>query len=151
MKLSGTCKVDDAKKPGCFFLPVFVCGSTTITKDHKFQTSIDDGNRPMPGAEEEYNLNGDMVFLHGEEENMDDGKTFAWFEYASRAYPWADYIAKMDMDTFPFPVRIASKLPERTQEVEPSTRDVNKVIGEDCPLSEYKYLGHKHPSWGHTH
>merc|ERR1712139_442770 len=82
MKLPGICKVEDARKPGCFLFPVFVSGATNITKDQNYQTSIDDGNRPMPGAEQEYNLNGDLIFLHGEAENMRMGKTFAWFEYA---------------------------------------------------------------------
>lgn len=35
------------------------------------------------------------------EENMNCGKTWAWFRYASKRYNWAKYIVKMDMDAFP--------------------------------------------------
>lgn len=33
-------------------------------------------------------------------ENMDNGKSFAWFEYASRRWDWADYVFKCDEDVF---------------------------------------------------
>jgi hypothetical protein len=35
------------------------------------------------------------------EENMNLGKTFAFFRFAARQFPWAMHIAKMDMDAFP--------------------------------------------------
>jgi len=35
-------------------------------------------------------------------ENMDCGKSPAWFRYASTTYRWATHIIKMDMDAFPY-------------------------------------------------
>jgi hypothetical protein len=47
----------------------------------------------------EQSLHADLVQLDIEE-NMNQGKTFAWFEYASIHYPNATWIGKSDMDTF---------------------------------------------------
>jgi len=36
------------------------------------------------------------------EENLNCGKTPAWFNFAATQYTWATHIVKMDMDAFPF-------------------------------------------------
>merc|ERR1719277_2178677 len=44
------------------------------------------------------------------EENMNDGKTFAFFSLAVRQFPWATHIAKMDMDVFPLLHKVVTSL-----------------------------------------
>mmetsp|Transcript_59452 Transcript_59452/g.159208 ORF Transcript_59452/g.159208 Transcript_59452/m.159208 type:complete len:349 (-) Transcript_59452:88-1134(-) len=43
-------------------------------------------------------------------ENMNKGKTFAFFEAVSRLYPWATHVGKMDTDTFPYLHRLSESL-----------------------------------------
>jgi len=43
-------------------------------------------------------------------ENMNHGKSFAFFSHAARQFPWATYIAKMDMDVFPLLHKVVTSL-----------------------------------------
>jgi len=45
-------------------------------------------------------------------ENMNRGKTFAWFQAASKAFPWATHIGKCDMDTYPFLHKLIGRMHE---------------------------------------
>uniref|UniRef100_A0A7S1MNW4 Hexosyltransferase n=1 Tax=Alexandrium catenella TaxID=2925 RepID=A0A7S1MNW4_ALECA len=42
------------------------------------------------------------MFVLDVEENMNFGKSPAWFGEAQKAFPWATHIGKIDMDTYPF-------------------------------------------------
>lgn len=44
---------------------------------------------------------GDLTVLPMKE-NMNGGKTRAWFEHATTHYGWATHVAKMDTDAFPY-------------------------------------------------
>mmetsp|Transcript_97835 Transcript_97835/g.285518 ORF Transcript_97835/g.285518 Transcript_97835/m.285518 type:complete len:332 (+) Transcript_97835:67-1062(+) len=46
-------------------------------------------------------------------ENMNRGKTFAWFQAASKAFPWATHIGKCDMDTYPFLHKLLARMSSR--------------------------------------
>lgn len=45
------------------------------------------------------------------DEHMNRGKTFAWFQRASRAFQWADYVFKCDLDAWPHVGAILDALP----------------------------------------
>lgn len=71
----------DAVCEGCRIHPVFVLGKSLID------------------ISSEVNSFDDIVMLE-EQENMNDGKSFAWFEYSQRNFANYTWIAKADMDTF---------------------------------------------------
>mmetsp|Transcript_44646 Transcript_44646/g.138894 ORF Transcript_44646/g.138894 Transcript_44646/m.138894 type:complete len:340 (+) Transcript_44646:39-1058(+) len=52
-------------------------------------------------------------FVLDVEENMNKGKTFAWFKAAAEASPWATHIAKCDMDTYPFLHKLVKRMSKR--------------------------------------
>jgi len=52
-------------------------------------------------------------FVLNVEENMNAGKTFAWFQAAAKAFPWATHIAKCDMDAYPFLHKLVKKMSDR--------------------------------------
>jgi len=52
-------------------------------------------------------------FVLGVEENMNRGKTFAWFRAAVEAFPWATHIAKGDMDMYPFLHKLVKRMSDR--------------------------------------
>mmetsp|Transcript_143361 Transcript_143361/g.348148 ORF Transcript_143361/g.348148 Transcript_143361/m.348148 type:complete len:328 (-) Transcript_143361:81-1064(-) len=47
------------------------------------------------------------------EENTNEGKAFAWFQAASREFPWATHIAKCDIDTYPFLHKLLARMSSR--------------------------------------
>jgi hypothetical protein len=75
------------------------------------------------------------------EENINEGKSMAFFRYASRQFPWATHIGKVDMDAFPFLHKIMTNL-----------------YGSEKPCrAKYEYWGAKrgtkncdHQPWGRS-
>merc|ERR1719191_2325633 len=86
--------------------------------------------REQAQLQEENKSFGDIAML-SIHENMNEGKTYEWFQFALREYPSAAYIAKGDVDAFVHPVHLArqlSALPSR-----------NLLYGFDCQHNlEYK-------------
>jgi hypothetical protein len=52
---------------------------------------------------------GDILFLNIKE-NMNKGKTYHWFKYAAENFAGADYVAKVDMDSYIRTVYLESEL-----------------------------------------
>lgn len=80
MSHPGVCLASDGPKPGCSIYVQFAIGQSPAVNHTKLERE---------------------VFLLDIEENMDKGKTFKYFQTASRLYPWATHIGKMDMDVYP--------------------------------------------------
>lgn len=117
MSQPGACKIEDATADSCVFFPLFVEENVAIALEDRYRT-------PPQQARA---AGEDRLVLFGEPENMNAGKTFAWFAYAAQAFPWSTHIAKMDLDTFPFMHSLLSRVPSYSEE--PQT---------------YQYLGNHH-------
>lgn len=57
-------------------------------------------------------------------ENMDLGKTHAWFHHASREFTWATHIAKIDMDAFPHIAKMLHGMHTQLAESKPKCSNV---------------------------
>lgn len=55
------------------------------------------------------------VLLMNVRENMNSGKTFYWLQQASRRFPWADYVGKLDDDAFLHATTVLDVLPTKAQ------------------------------------
>lgn len=86
------CHLDDITD-GCVIRVVFVVGDSQKAMQKKMKRK-----RDKRGAS--WLLDEKGLLELNITENMDSGKSFAWFDYASRRYTWADYIAKCDEDVF---------------------------------------------------
>lgn len=96
--------------PECTIHVVFVAcqGADLSRRDPKFKVQVPSSevfgsiDWPQEGWENwnEYKKNERDVFLMPINENMNHGKSFEWFRYASRRFPDMDYIAKADTDVF---------------------------------------------------
>lgn len=139
MRLRSVCRPQYTApaRPECSIFPLFVIGNKAMSSAEKwcrqdtfvdrtlqisgpnncslrYSTSLQQAQRAMGAFAElskETTSQQDMIFLHGEPEGINLGKTFAWFEFAVRAYPWATHIAKMDMDVYPFFNPILNAIP----------------------------------------
>eukprot|EP00123_Amoebidium_parasiticum_P006776 comp17648_c0_seq1/m.17418 comp17648_c0_seq1/g.17418 ORF comp17648_c0_seq1/g.17418 comp17648_c0_seq1/m.17418 type:complete len:562 (-) comp17648_c0_seq1:666-2351(-) len=78
-------QAETESKP-CSILPVFVVGLPANEEEAKL-------------IAEENSTYGDLVVLNIPE-NMNNGKSLAWWQHAARAFPHATHVAKGDMDTF---------------------------------------------------
>lgn len=94
MKFNGVCSRFD--QTNCSILPYFVIGR--ITSDHSAAIS------------QENKTHGDIISLDIEE-NMNEGKTFEWFLYASHHFTNETFIGKADMDTFVYAEQLHHELP----------------------------------------
>merc|ERR1719367_2265576 len=43
-------------------------------------------------------------------ENMNYGKTYTFFNYVMRKFPWATHVGKMDMDAYPYIYKLVTSL-----------------------------------------
>lgn len=55
----------------------------------------------LPSASELLSREGQLTMM-AVKENMNEGKTPAWFHHAPAAFPWATHVAKMDGDAAPY-------------------------------------------------
>jgi len=92
MNQRGVCNLMGEKVPraGCSVYTAFVMG-----RDYSNDSA--------------WTPSGDGLYLDVQE-NMNQGKTMAFFRFAARQFPWATHIAKMDMDAFPFLHKVVASL-----------------------------------------
>jgi len=67
-------------------------------------------SQDMKAVKQEASTEGDLEFLENVHENMNEGKSFAWFDTALKRFPDAQYIAKMDQDSFVHPTNLVHEL-----------------------------------------
>eukprot|EP00450_Noctiluca_scintillans_P003191 CAMPEP_0194501390 /NCGR_PEP_ID=MMETSP0253-20130528/22648_1 /TAXON_ID=2966 /ORGANISM="Noctiluca scintillans" /LENGTH=303 /DNA_ID=CAMNT_0039343357 /DNA_START=72 /DNA_END=983 /DNA_ORIENTATION=+ len=80
----GVCLAEEGPKVGCNVYVCFVLGQGVVPE----------------GMDNSTFTTKQYVELE-DEENNNSGKSFAWFHFASRRYPWASHVGKLDMDSFP--------------------------------------------------
>ncbi|CAE8688778.1 unnamed protein product [Polarella glacialis] len=79
MNQSGACALAKGIKPDCSVYVTFA----------------------IAGGSKEVKFDEDMLVLDTPE-NMNDGKSFHYFQASSKMFPWATHIAKCDMDVYPY-------------------------------------------------
>jgi len=105
---------EEGPREGCSVYVAFVMGRHGAGTDH-------DGHPysrvEMSDSElaEAHNESGALIL--DIEENMNNGKTFAWFDAAREKFPWATHIGKMDLDTYPHLHRLVPSIDDRTCKV----------------------------------
>lgn len=94
---SWLCPIGEGPKPGCIVYTGFVIGGNGYDPKRKqWQKLLNSTNGTIVDRNQ-----SDVVVLDIQE-NMNNGKSWAWFHNASRMYPWATHIGKMDDDTYPY-------------------------------------------------
>lgn len=100
MSQRGVCPLSGGPAPGgCSVYVAFVLGARGPGG------APAEDRRMVAGPEED-------VLLLNISENMNHGKTYAYFRHVVRAHPWATHVGKMDMDAYPYIHKLVTSLRE---------------------------------------